>query len=33
MIRALIVKLAQAILAAFLIGAPLFYYFIWVMTP
>ncbi len=25
--------LLQAILAAFLIGAPLFYYFFWVMTP
>ena len=33
MIRALIVKLAQAILAAIVIGAPLFYYFIWVMKP
>ena len=25
--------LLQAILAAFLIGAPLFYYFIWEMKP
>ena len=33
MIRALIVKLAQAILAAAVIGAPLFSYFLWVMKP
>lgn len=31
--KRLLIEVAQACLAAALIGAPLFYYFIFVMTP
>ena len=31
--KRLLIEVAQATLAAAIIGAPLAYYFIWVMTP